>query len=326
MDFRTIVPIPCSDKVIEHNTDILLLGSCFAENIGEKLSKHKFNADINPFGILYNPLSIEKSLNRLINQSLIKENELFFHENCWHSFDYHSSFSNFSKEDALKKMNERLLKSANKLKEIDLLLITFGTAWIYEEKETGTVVSNCHKLPANSFIRRRISVEEIVETYTLLLHKLQTINKNLQVLFTVSPIRHWKDGAHENTLSKATLHLVIEQLQKQFDFVNYFPAYELIMDDLRDYRFYANDMLHPNQTAIDYIWERFGETYFTMQTKQFVAETEQLNRAMMHRPFNADADAYKQFCQQQIQKIENLKKIYPTTDFTTEETFFKNKL
>ncbi len=326
MEFRTIVPIPCSDKAIEHNTDILLLGSCFAENIGEKLSKHKFNADVNPFGILYNPLSIANSINKLINNELIKEDELFLHENCWHSFDYHSSFSSASKEEAVCKMNERSSKSANKLQQVDLLFITFGTAWIYETKETGKIVSNCHKLPEKLFTRRRLTVDEIVDTYTQLFEKIQSVNNQLEVLFTVSPIRHWKDGAHENTLSKATLLLAIEQLQKQFDFVNYFPAYELIMDDLRDYRFYGNDMLHPNQAAIDYIWERFCETYFTTQTKQFVADTEQLNRAMMHRPFNAATDAYKQFCQQQIQKIENLKKIYPTTDFTTEETFFKNKL
>ncbi len=326
MEFRTIINILRSDKTIEYNSEILLLGSCFAENIGEKLVSHKFRADVNPFGILYNPPSIEKSISRLINNELIKDDDLFSYENCWHSFDYHSSFSGISKEEALQKMNERLIKSAEKLRQADLLLITFGTTWIYEFKKTGKIVSNCHKLPENSFTHRCISIKEITEAYTLLLDKLRTINKKLQILFTVSPIRHWKDGAHENNLSKAILLLAIDQLQKQSDFVSYFPAYELVIDDLRDYRFYANDMLHPNQTAIDYIWERFGECYFTTQTKQFVVDTGQLNRAVTHRPFNAETEAYKEFCQQQLHKIEVLKKTYPTTDFTSEETFFKSKL
>ena len=315
MNFRTPVPIDLIYNKVSHATKTVMLGSCFAENIGERLQNAKFSVDLNPFGILYNPLSVEKAVHILLEKGLFKASDLIEHAGSWHSFMHHSRFSANNADDCLLQINERIADSAIKLLEADYLFITFGTAWVYELQETGEVVSNCHKLPASNFMRRRLSVNEIVEKYTLLIKKLQELSPKLQIVFTVSPIRHWKDGAHENSLSKSTLMLAIDALEKQFENVSYFPAYELMMDDLRDYRFYAEDMLHPNKLAVDYIWERFSDAFFTDETKQTASQMGKLMRALAHRPFNTDGAEYKSFCKKQLDKIKNFEKQYPEINF-----------
>jgi lysophospholipase L1-like esterase len=309
MEFRTQIAVKKASQSILHQSRILMLGSCFTENIGERLYASGFNVDVNPFGIQYNPLSIAAALNLLLNKRDFTVNDLFQHEGSWHSFMHHSRFSGNSAQETLQNINTRLQASSDFLNKSDYLIITLGTAWIYELKENGQIVSNCHKLPESTFNRRRISVEDIVNTYTPILQIFKS--SNLQIIFTVSPIRHWKDGAHENNLSKSVLLLAIDELQRQFDSVSYFPAYELLLDDLRDYRFYTEDMLHPNSTAINYIWEKFSDCYFSDKTKQIASEVEKLNRMKQHRPFNTEGEEYRKFCEVLEKKKIEIKNFYP---------------
>lgn len=318
MNFTTVVHIPSTNRQIQHEHQLMMLGSCFTEHIGERLQNAKFNIDINPFGIQYNPMSIATALNHIIEQKLYAENDLFLHEGRWHSFMHHSRFSSTTADEAFKLMNTRIKASAEYIKKAEFLFITFGTAWVYELKKSGEIVSNCHKLPDNEFIRRRLTVNEIVQTYAQLMKRLNEINPKLKLIFTVSPIRHWKDGAHENNVSKSILLLAIEELQQQYDTIGYFPAYEIQMDELRDYRFYAEDMLHPNKVAIDYIWERFSNVYFSEKTQVLAQEMSKLKQAFEHRPFNATGGEFQQFLYKQRNKVEKYKRDYPFLNFDEE--------
>ena len=309
MKFTTPVSIPAALAPITYNDALLAFGSCFAENIGERLTRYGFDIDVNPFGILYNPLSIAGAMERLLSGNPFVEDDLFLHNGLWHSFAHHGSFSATTTDEALQKINDRLLPAVTRLTTCNHLLITFGTAWVYRLQGSEKVVANCHKLPEKQFIRSRLSVEDIVECWQPLLTQLKAINPNIHLLFTVSPIRHWRDGAHENQLSKATLMLAIEQLQKQCD-ADYFPAYELMMDELRDYRFYASDMLHPSDVAVDYLWERFSDTRFDDTTRAAMHGVEQINKALAHRPFNSDTDEYRRFTAQTREQVEALKRQY----------------
>ena len=239
---------PCK---ISHLSKSLLLGSCFAENIGCLMRENKFDCDVNPFGILYNPLSVSKALDDIIACKHYGPDDLFFHQECYHSYMHHGSFSATNREMVLDTINTRLSKASQRLAQTEVLIITFGTAWVYYLQSTREVVSNCHKMPAKTFVREKLTVNDIVETYSSLIAKLQQCSPNLRLLFTVSPIRHVKDGLHENQLSKATLLLAIDELTRKFpEQVSYFPAYEIVMDELRDYRFYADDMGQPSALAI----------------------------------------------------------------------------
>lgn len=243
---------------ISHLSKSLLLGSCFAENIGCLMRENKFDCDVNPFGILYNPLSVSKALDDIIACKHYGPDDLFFHQECYHSYMHHGSFSATNQEIVLDTINTRLSKASQRLAQTEVLIITFGTAWVYYLQSTREVVSNCHKMPAKKFVREKLTVNDIVEIYSSLIAKLQQCSPNLRLLFTVSPIRHVKDGLHENQLSKATLLLAVDELTRRFpEQISYFPAYEIVMDELRDYRFYADDMVHPSALAIQYIWERF---------------------------------------------------------------------
>jgi hypothetical protein len=254
-----------------------------------------FETDINPFGVLYNPVSIYNSIELLINNKQLTATDLFENRGLWQSFSHSSLFSATTADACLNKINERLTNASIFLRQTDFLLITFGTAWVFEEQKGGSVVSNCHKLPASKFKRRRLSVDEIVADYSNLINRLSELIPGMKIIFSVSPIRHWKDGAHENNVSKSTLLLAIDELQKQFKRVEYFPAYEIQMDELRDYRFYASDMLHPSDVAVDYIWSRFSETYFDERTTRMKKEFEQLAADLSHRPLHPDSEEYKAF-------------------------------
>lgn len=309
--FRTKVEIPLSNWKISCKDTVLTLGSCFAENIGKKMQEVCFQTDVNPFGVLYNPVSIKNSIDLLIKNEPFSENDLFEYNSLWQSFSHSSQFSDSSMMNCLTGINSRLSTAANFLKKTDFLLITYGTAWVFEERKSGKVVSNCHKLPADKFIRRKLTVEEIVDDYGDLISRLQTLFPKLNIIFTVSPIRHWKDGAHENNLSKSTLLLAVDAMQKQYENVSYFPAYEIQMDELRDYRFYAADMLHPSDVAVDYIWKRFCETYFSGETLKIMKEVEQLSADLSHRPLHAESEDYMKFINSIEKKKAELKKKYP---------------
>ena len=324
MFFFTHIKLPVSPVEISHQDRILFLGSCFTESIGNQLSAYKFQTDVNPFGVLYNPLSISTAIYSLLNPTIKTETDLFYHEGLYHCFTHHSSFSANSAENCLKNINNRMNIAAGHLKKANRLFITFGTAFVYRLKRTGEIVANCHKLPANHFEHLRLSISDIVNEWTPLLSILLERNKELQIIFTVSPIRYWKDGAHVNQLSKSILLLAIEQIQKQYpEQTSYFPAYEFMMDELRDYRFYAEDMCHPSTTAIQYIWKRFIETHTPLSTQQLLKEIESILKLTNHKPFNPQNESYKQFVTQTLLKIEQLTQKRPYLCFKKEIEILK---
>ena len=319
MDFRTFVELPSGFLPATHAGRILMMGSCFAENMGKLLIEAKFQLDLNPFGILYNPFSISAALVEILKGKVYLAEDLFSYKDLWHSPMHHGSFSASTPEETLLNINTRLQHAHQFVSELDWLMLTFGTAYVYEQKDTGHVVSNCHKLPENRFTRRLLTVEEIVSEYTSLITSLAARNPNLKILFTVSPIRHIRDGMHANQLSKSTLLLAVDRLQQLFpQHVFYFPSYEIVLDELRDYRFYADDMLHPSPLTIRYLWERFSETFFSADTKQIMAEVEDIRRDLAHKPFHPASEAYQRFLGQIVLKIERLIGKYPYLDFQKE--------
>ena len=327
MDFYTHVTLPPPVFGFTYEDPILLMGSCFVEHIGAKLEEAKFRIDLNPFGTLYNPASIAQALKRLLHPEPFLPEDLFQANGLYHSFNHHSRFSAETEEACLRIINERLEASARFLRDSKRLIITFGTAWVYRLKDTGEIVANCHKMPEKMFVRSRFSIGEIVGIFNDVLEDLWLYFPDVTVLFTVSPIRHWKDGAHGNQLSKATLLLAIDELTRRYPSQTaYFPAYEIMMDELRDYRFYADDMLHPSEAAIGYIWEQFRHYAFSAETENAFAACEAIAKAIRHRPFNPQSEAYRQFILQTLLKMERLNEKFPFFDFSKERMLLKSKL
>lgn len=305
MNLQTPVILPKASFDIAHRSTMLLFGSCFSENIGLKLTESKFSVNVNPFGVLYNPISIYNAINRLLNKQEFTQKDFVHHNDSYHSFMHHGSFSKNKQEDALHSVNNEFYKAASQIDAADFLLITFGTAYVFRWNDTGDIVGNCHKIPANQFTRERLTVDEITNTWRQLIKKTLASNPNLKIVFTVSPIRHFKDGAHNNQLSKSILHLSIDNLMEQFPAnAFYFPAYEIMMDQLRDYRFYTDDMLHPSHLAQEYIWKRFAETYFSEKTQTIIAQWQRIHQSLSHRPYNTDSEAYQKFLRRTIEDIE----------------------
>ena len=312
MKFFTKIPIPKSGFPIDYNSKIVSLGSCFAVNIGEKFNYFKFQNTCNPFGIIFNSVAIEKLISKSINSEFFTEKDLFFHNERWHCFDVHSDLSNSNKEDFLDDLNQLLQSTKQQLHEATHVIITYGTSWIYRNLETNTIVANCHKVPQKKFIKEILSVETIENSIKNTIDLIQKINPNCTIIFTVSPVRHLKDGFVENQQSKAhlitALHNVVTlSLSK----CNYFPSYEIMMDELRDYRFYASDMLHPNQVAIDYIWQRFSESNISPETHSIMEEVETIQKSLTHKPFNPNSEEYKKFLENLNQKINVLALKFP---------------
>ncbi len=321
MSFFTEIQIPEFPSKMDYSKRMMLIGSCFTENIGQKLSDLKFNTDLNPFGILYNPESIANSLKMLLEKRIFNENELFQDQGLWNSFAHHSRFSDVNKDLALDKINSRIASSGEFLESADFLVITFGTSWVFELKKTGQIVSNCHKIPSSEFKRFRLGLKEITEVYRLLLIEIWRFNPELKIIFTVSPIRHWKDGAVENQLSKATLLLATDQLISDFggQSCQYFPSYEIMMDELRDYRFYAEDMLHLSPVAVDYIFERFSQVAIANESLMVSKEVAKIVKAMSHRPFNPNSNEYKIFLRSNLNEIEKLESRFNFLNFSAEK-------
>ena len=309
MNLQTPVILAKASFEITHRSKMMLFGSCFSENIGSKLTENKFSVNVNPYGVLYNPDSIYNAINRLLDKQKFTQKDFIHHNQSYHSFMHHGSFSNSKLDDALRKVNKEFDMAALQLDEADFLLITFGTAYIFRWNDTGEIVGNCHKIPASQFTRERLTVDQITTTWSYLITRLLASNPNLKILFTVSPIRHFKDGAHNNQLSKSILHLSIDNLLEQYPAnAFYFPAFEIMMDQLRDYRFYTDDMLHPSQLAQDYIWKRFGEVYFSEETHSINAQWQKIQQALSHRPYNTDSEAYQNFLYRTIEAIEAFEK------------------
>lgn len=296
-EFRTKIEPLKYRGLIDHRQPVLFLGSCFSDNIGIRLQRALFNVEINPFGTLYNPASIACGIDDILQCREFTINDLFKIEgdNRWHSFGLHSSYSSVSSDVMLGNINHKIFNAHELLKRSSSVIVTFGTAWIYLNSETSKVVANCHKLPASSFIRKMMNVDDIVKMWTEIIDKIRTFNNQIQVIFTVSPIRHLRDGAHENQLSKSVLHLAINELKQRHQGIVYFPAYEIMNDDLRDYRFYSADMTHPSDVAVDYIYDIFSQSFFDEKTIEISTECERFTRRLSHRIMNDDDVAIAKF-------------------------------
>lgn len=308
MKLYTSVDIAPSPKKIAYNDKILLLGSCFADNIGTKFGEYYFQTTVNPYGTLYNPASIAKAISGIGNG--VSDIGIVEHNGLWHSLSHHGSFSRADKEDLVRACEQSRVQLREALQQASIMIITFGTAWVYEYEDK--VVANCHKLPANRFVRRRMTVDEIVEIWQPILAAMP----DKHWIFTVSPIRHVKDGLHENQISKAILlqavdRLTAKQLDSPIGGLSYFPSYEIMLDELRDYRFYAEDMVHPSAVAVDYIWQRFVDTYMTADTQNEMRTLHQLWRDRHHRFLHPDSPEAQQFAAHIKTRLQQLQPRYP---------------
>jgi hypothetical protein len=296
--WTTHVEVPDFARQITYRNRLLLVGSCFADHIGNALLQRRFRATVNPFGTVYNPLSIVKSLQRLHSGEPFTSNEVIKSGALYTTFFHHGSFAHPDERVFLQRANEALQQGAKAFAEAEFVILTLGTAWAYRDKETAQVVNNCHKLPASRFEHFRLTADEIADALSAV-----TAQAGKRWIMTVSPIRHWKNGAHGNQLSKAALLLAVEKLQQSAGCVDYFPAYEIMMDELRDYRFYADDMQHPSAQATAYIWERFSHVAFSEETKKIMRKAEEISIAQNHRPLHPDTDVYKDFQKKLAQQI-----------------------
>ena len=312
MEFRTTVKTGENRSWLHHSDSVVLLGSCFSDNIGAKMHGALFNATVNPMGTLYNPMSIARAVQRLIDNQPVAGQTLFMQGGVWNSFDFHSRHSLPDKQATIDRMNQRIELGHNALKSAQLLTVTLGTAIVYRLKSTGEIVANCHKVPGHEFERQMAQVGDMVQVLDGMLTRLHEFNPELRVIFTVSPIRHIADGLDTNSLSKARLRVAIQEaIDRHSDYCDYFPAYEIMIDDLRDYRFYASDMVHPSDVAVEYIWQAFQATYLDDRSALAVARCERIHKRLQHRPMSANRETVERFNNDTASVVRNLIKEYP---------------
>lgn len=313
MQLQTTIPLRRAAKPIDYHSKVILLGSCFAENMGGKLSYFKFKMEQNPFGILFHPKAIEKLITDAVLKNSYTESDIFHHQERWHCFNAHSDLSDRSKEVVLDKLNGALIATHKYLEQASHIIITLGTAWAYRLLDSGSLVANCHKVSQQSFSKELLSVPTIVESLEKSRELILGINPKATILHTVSPVRHLRDGFVENQRSKAHLIAAVSQvLPKGGD---YFPSYELMMDELRDYRFYNADMVHPNALAIEYIWEKFRSVWIAEGAYPIMDQIEEVQKGLEHQPFHPDSEQHKRFLTSLQAKIAYLKKAYPFMAF-----------
>ena len=314
MELQTKIPLSkASCNLIDYESDILLLGSCFSDNIGDKLNYFKFKNLINPFGVLFQPKAIETLVRYAVEEKIYTEKDVFFHNEQWLCFGAHSKISHVSKEDLLSNLNDKNKLTRQYIKASTHVIITLGTAWVYRFKATNTIVANCHKIPQKQFDKVLLSVNEIIETLKNIVHLITTLNPGVSIIFTVSPIRHIKDGFIENTQSKSHLITAIHCFLKQSSTNHcfYFPSYEIMMDELRDYRFYTEDMIHPNKIAITYIWDKFKKVWIIEGALKMMENIDGIQKGILHMPFNPRSIAYQQFLKKLDKKKEIIQNNYP---------------
>lgn len=318
MKLQTHVPLTPCPASIGYQSKVLLLGSCFVTNIGRKLAYYNFRTVQNPLGILYHPPAIENLIRRALREEFYTEQEVFCYGEAWHSYDAHSEVSRSSAAELIEELNKDLKMTANTIRSGTHIIITLGTAWVYRLKSTKALVANCHKQPQREFQRELLSKEEIEASLREMIGRIRVANSAIQFIFTISPVRHLKDGFTGNQRSKAllvtALHDTMEGLDKA-EGVHYFPAYEILMDELRDYRFYEADLLHPNNIAIDYIWERFKKSCIAAGAYEVMDKVAEIRQGLQHRPFRPDSAAHRAFRQKLAEKIAYLKEDYPHFDF-----------
>lgn len=319
MKFRTEIPLDRQplEAQINYKSKTVFLGSCFSTNIGEQFNYFKFQNLVNPFGVLFHPIAVTRLIQRALNNTFFKEEDLIYHNDCYHCFDVHSQFSNANKLELLDELNAALTQCKTAITTASHIIITLGTSWVYEHIDTNTVVANCHKVPQKQFNKRLLSVGEITSVLNEMLKEITAINNKIQFIFTVSPVRHIKDGVVENQLSKAHLvsaiHGILQQEHKSK--VAYYPAYEIMMDDLREYRFYKEDMIHPNQVAVNYIWDHFKKTWMNEAVFEVMDKVDEIQKGLSHKPFNPSSEAHQRFLEKLAQKKQELEQQVPEITF-----------
>ncbi|MEY3059125.1 MAG: hypothetical protein RLZ10_3062 [Bacteroidota bacterium] len=320
MEFRLAFDPPAFEKKINIHDKIIMVGSCFTEHIHNYFSEYKFSCIENPHGTLFNPISIFKSIQHYIDKTIIDEQSLFHHNGLWSHWDFHSRLSDSKPDLAVAKMNSAIENAHFFLKDANWLIITLGTGFVYEY-QAQTIVANCHKVPASSFKKRLLSLQEIEHAFQQLYDQLKSFNPLLNLVFTISPVRHLRDGFVENNRSKAILHHVVGNFINTPD-VFYFPSFELIIDDLRDYRFYAEDMVHPNYQATHYIWEKFSVACIDGKTRAFMKDMDQLNNAIKHKPIHPNSQEHIKFRDKFRSITEGLRQRFPTLNWEKEIAYF----
>ena len=318
MKLQTIVPLKSEDEQIDYQSSLVLLGSCFVENMGRKLKYYQFQTLQNPFGILFHPIAIENVIIRAIEEKAYAEADVFYYNERWHCFDAHSDLSDPSKENLLSNLNSALLYTRNQLSKATHTLITLGTSWVYKDVKTQKRVANCHKLPQKQFTKELLTESEIKESLSSIISNIRKVNESATVIFTISPVRHLKDGFVENQRSKANLISAVGKIVESASSnknLYYFPAYEIMLDELRDYRFYAEDMVHPNNLAVDYIWEKFKSVWISEMADLVMKEVQEIQKGLDHRPFNKESEQHQIFLKTLEEKISHLIKEHPFMNF-----------
>lgn len=309
MELRTEIQIPRADFTIDHHKKVYLTGSCFSENIATKFRYFGFQSLANSHGIIYNPYSINQSLDDLAHHKEYTANDFEFYEGRYFSYHHHGEYSSIDADDLTVMINESLEMHRNYVKESSVVFVTLGTAWIYTIPHKNLIVANCHKMPSKTFTKNCMSLPRIEETLKSIIENIYLLNPGAKIIFTVSPVKHLNDGFINNQLSKSLLHVAIQKILT--DHIYYFPAYEIMNDDLRDYRFWKQDMTHPNQLAIDYIWEKLSKTYFDLSTEQVLLEVKKLRQFLDHIPLSSDPVKIDELNQEKERKRAELNKKYP---------------
>lgn len=324
MQFHLNYNHPKQLETITHGNKVMLIGSCFAENIGDKLISAKFNCHLNPNGILFNPISIANCINSFITNNAIEEDDIVISEGLFKSMNHHGSFACSTRKELTEAINSANKNASAFLKDAKFLIVTFGTSNVFRINASCKIAANCHKLPQNKFTREHLQPEEIIEKYNSLITSLKQFNPTLKIIFTVSPVKYLRDGLIANSLSKSVLIYSVHELVKLHAHCSYFPAYELVSDDLRDYRFFKEDLAHPNEQAINYVWGKFSESYFSGDTQKLIQKINEINNAVLHRPINETNELNAQFKQNYLKKCIELEKEYPFINFTNESNHFSS--
>ncbi len=324
MELRTTFKIAPSPVKVTFNNSAMLIGSCFASAIGQQMEMGRLPVMINPAGAVFNPVSVRNTVDDIITGRIYTHDDLYCHEGTYLSFSHYTDFSSDDPEKVLDKINKKSKEASEFLKKAGFLFITFGTARIFRWLKSGDIVSNCHKIPASGFETGLLTVKDITEAWTKLLDTLQSQYPGLTIVFTISPVRHWKDGAHGNQVSKSVLFLAVEELLQHPLAPQYFPAYELVMDDLRDYRYYSDDMLHPSTSAISYIWEAFCGSFMEKRTIEAWREVVKITRGCNHRLNTRSMTRIKDFAERMLLQISAVEKKVPSVDLSNERNYFRN--
>ncbi len=322
MELRTTFKIEPSALRITYNDPVMFIGSCFAASIGRQFELGRMPVMINPAGTVYNPVSVCNTLDSITSGKKYGSDDLYNNEGTWISFDHYTDFSSGNPEEVLRKINRKSAEALKFISSAKFLFITFGTARVYRWLQSGRIVSNCHKIAASEFAHELLTVGDITALWANQLDKLKSLFPGLQIVFTISPVRHWKDGAHGNQVSKAVLILAVEKLLEHPSKPAYFPAYELVMDDLRDYRFYEDDMLHPSTLATDYIWEAFNRSYFNNATISLWQEVVKISKAVSHRIQTNNKDQIRKFAENVLSRIDLITEKNPFVNLEKERKYF----